>query len=562
MSNVNRKLEAARRGANELENHTVDELLAGRIDRRQFLRRGTVIGMSMTTLSTVLAACGGPSASPATTSGGASVAAKEGGNLRVAVTTPAAKINPVTVGDQGGIMMVMQGGEYLIESQSDLKLRPVLAESWKPNADGSIWTFKIRSGVTFHDGTPLTAKDVAATFNRLADPKSGSNALSAFKGVFSEGGAKATGELEVRFELDAPNGNLPNLVSSDNYNAVILPASFDGDYEKTMPGTGRFKLEKYTPNSGATFIRNPNYWDKGRPAHLDRISLVFFRDEQPALLALQGGQVDVVNQISVGNARAILNDPSYRILSAASAATRVLHLRTDKAPFDDKRVRQALALTLDRPGIVKTLFLGRAQEGNDSPFAPVFPSTDKTVAQRKQDIAKAKALMQAAGKSSGVRAPLTVLRQFEIPDYAVLIKNAGAQAGIHFDITLQDPGTYYGKAVFGQSPWLDSVAGITDYGHRGVPNVYLNAQILSTGVWNSAHFKNPTADQLVRQYVAALDLQSQRKAAHALQELLLDETPLVYSYFYDIMGASTSKVTGVRPSAESQLLLGEAAFAA
>src|SRR4051794_39249825 len=114
MSNVNRKLEAVRRGASELENHTVDELLAGRIDRRQFLRRGTVIGMSMTTLSTVLAACGGPSGTPATTSGGAAVAAKEGGNLRVAVTTPAAKINPVTVGDQGGIMMVMQGGEYLI----------------------------------------------------------------------------------------------------------------------------------------------------------------------------------------------------------------------------------------------------------------------------------------------------------------------------------------------------------------------------------------------------------------------------------------------------------------
>jgi peptide/nickel transport system substrate-binding protein len=558
----NPRMDGARRTASDVENDVIDELLAGRLDRRSFVRRGAILGMSGTVLASVLAACGGPSTTSSGTSTGAAAKGREGGNLRVGVTTPSAKIDPVTVGDQGGILTVQQTGEYLVESQPNLGLRPVLAESWKPNADGSRWTFKIRSGVTFHDGSPMTAKDVAATFNRLADPKNGSNALSAFKGVFSKGGAKATGELEVVFELDAPNGNFPNLVSSDNYNAVILPAGYSGDFEKTMPGTGRFKLEKYTPNQGATFVRYADYWDTSRPAHVDKISIVYFRDEQPALLALQGKEVDVVNQVSVGNARAILTDPQYKILSARSAATRVLHMRTDKAPFDDKRVRQAVALSLDRPGIAKTLFQDRAQIGNDSPFAPVFPSTDKSVPQRKQDLAKARQLMAEAGKSGGVRAPLNVLRQFEIPDYAALIKDSAAKIGVTFDIRLQDPGTYYGDGVFGKSPWLDAVAGITDYGHRGVPNVYLSSQVASDGVWNSAHFKNDRADTLVKQYVAALDVGAQRTAAKELQTLLLDETPMVYTYFYDIMGASASNVVGVRPNANSQLILGEAAFTA
>ena len=132
-------------------------------------------------------------------------------------------------------------------------------------------------------------------------------------------------------------------------------------------------------------------------------------------------------------------------------------------------------MTLDRKAIVAGLFRGLAQMGNDSPFAPVYPSTDPAIPQRNKDIAKAKQLMEAAGQAKGFEVTLTTEHLQEIPDYAVLIQNAAAQIGVKINLKIEDGGAYYGKASFGNSDWLDSEMGITDYGHRGVPNVLLSA---------------------------------------------------------------------------------------
>jgi peptide/nickel transport system substrate-binding protein len=120
---------------------------------------------------------------------------------------------------------------------------------------------------------------------------------------------------------------------------------------------------------------------------------------------------------------------------------------------------------------------------------------------------------------------------------------------------------YYGKAVFGQSDWLDSIIGATDYGHRGVPNVLMSAPLTSEGTWNSAHFKNKTYDGLVQQYIAALDLGTQRTAAGSIQKLLLDESPVIFSYFYNFLTATAKNLTGVESTAMSHIFLSQAAFA-
>ena len=187
----------------------------------------------------------------------------------------------------------------------------------------------------------------------------------------------------------------------------------------------------------------------------------------------------------------LLNDPNLQIITARSCACEQVHMRVDMDPFKDKRVRQAVALTLDREGITKGLFQGRAEIGNDSPFAPVFPSTDTTVEQRKMDLGKAKELLAAAGVPNGFKVKLTTENYLEIPQYAVLIQNACKKIGIDIELNVEAQDAYYGKAVVGSSDWLDSDLGITDYGHRGVPNVLLCAGIKSGGTWNSAHFKNP-----------------------------------------------------------------------
>jgi peptide/nickel transport system substrate-binding protein len=565
---TSRRVDAIRANRSELENHIIDEYSAGRLSRREFIRRGSVVGMSIPLVSFLAAACGtgsktssgGGGSGTAVQAGGKEVAVKPGGTLKVGMSPGATtEIDPILVADEGGLGIMSQSGEFLSFSDNKLKLQPRLAESWKPNGDGSVWTFKIRQGVKFHDGTPMTAQDVASSINALSDPKNGSNALSTFAGVLSKGSAKATDDSTVQFELDSPNGNFPYLLSSDNYNSVIVPKDLKGKWEKTFPGTGPWKLQKYTPNSGVSFVKNPDYWDKSRIPKLDAQQVKFYPKEQAQVLGLQSGDVDVLVHFSPTGGKSLLNDPNITVIELRSSVHREIHMRNDKPPFDDKRVRQALALAVDRKALVDGLFAGKADVGNDSPFAPVFPSTDKNIAQREQDLAKAKALMQQAGVSNAT-ATIDTWDGFELPDLAQLLQNYGQQIGIKLKPNVTPAGTYYGDAVFGKSPWLDSVMGITDYGHRGVPNLFLNAQLTSKGVWNAAHFKNPTYDGLVKDYVSALDIQTQQATAAKIQQLLLDETPNIYAYFYYFLTGTKKNVGNVQVSAMGHYDITKAGF--
>jgi peptide/nickel transport system substrate-binding protein len=560
MDETQRRVDEIRKERSELENHIIDQYIDGRITRRDFVRRGTVVGMSIPLVSFIAAACGGGESAGTGTGGGTATGeVKAGGNIRVALIEPATDPNPVIVKDEGGAGLIGSTGEFLSFSNEKLELEPRLAESWSPNADGTEWTFKIRQGVKFHSGATMTANDVKATFETLVDPANSSNALSALGGVLSPGNTEAPDDATVVFRLDAPNGNFPTLVSSSNYNAIIIPADLDpADWGKTFDGTGPFKLEKFTPKVGASFVRNDAYWgDKANP---DRMELKLYDDEPPMVLAIQGGEVDFIEHFSVSGGKALLDDPNVQVVAIHTSTHRELHMRTDKDPFTDKRVRQAIGLAIDRPALVDGLWEGKADLGNDSPFAPLYPSTDTSVPQRAQDLDQAKQLLSDAGMADGFSVDLNTWKGFEIPDLAQLIKNNAEQIGVTINLKITDDATYYGDAVFGKSPWLDSVMGITDYGHRPVPNVFLASVYSSKGTWNAAHFKNPQADQLIAEYIAALDLDSQRVAAKKLQELLLDETPVVIPYFYNFLSASKPNLKNAVSAATGQFDLSKAGF--
>jgi peptide/nickel transport system substrate-binding protein len=543
-------LEAARQHAGEYGNHAIDEFLAGRLTRRDLLRYASVMGLSL---------AGGGLLAPH--SARAQGAAGANATIRVAHLMPAGAINPLTVADAGGLALLNQTGEFLIGDDGEhMNLRPVLALSWQPNDKGDVWTFKLRQNVKFHDGQPFTAKDVAATFDRLADPASRSAALSVLKGVLSKGATTVVDDHTVAFHLDAPNGNFPYYVSSDNYNAVILPATYSGNYEQSFIGTGPFKLEKYQPKVGASFVRNPDYW--GEKALPQRVQFSFYADQQSQILALQGRQADVMGTFSIQGGAGILNNPEFKVAGVKSSSHRQIHMRNDMSPFTDKRVRQALALAIDRDVMVRGLFRGHAAVGNDSPFSPAFPSSNLSVPQRKLDIAKAKQLLAQAGAGNGFDVTLTTEKFMEIPDLAVVVQNAAKAIGVRISLKVESQGQYYGAGTFGKSDWLDAPLGITDYGHRGVPNVFLNAPLTSSGTWNAAHFKNPQYDKLVTQFAGALDIASQKKIAGEIETLLLDETPVIIPYFFDQLTASRKALNGVRFTAIAQLYFDRATLAA
>ena len=552
------RVDEFRKTSSEIENNLIEALTAGKINRREFVRRGTVLGLSLSSLSLIAAACGGDDDDDEAATGTTEGTAKPGGALRTGIIAPAIELNPLVVYDEGGLAVLGQSGEYLAWSNDRLELEPRLAESWTPNQDGSIWTFKIRQGVTFHDDTPLTARDVAYSLNLNADPKNEGNALSAFgdPGGLSAGGAEAVDDATVVVTLNGPNGSFPYLVSSDNYNVIILPDGFDpATWETSFMGTGPWVLDRFTPQQAVTYTKNPNYWDTQRQPLADTSELRFYAEDQARILAIQGGEVDVLSQFQiVAGGEALLNDPNIAVTEVKAAQHRQIHMRADQEPFQDKRVRQAMALLLDRPTIIEGFFQGKADIGNDSPFAPVYPYTDTTVPQREVNVEQAKQLLADAGKGDGFKVELSTWDNYEIPQLAQLLQGAAKEVGITITLNITDAGTYYSDF------WLNSPLGITDYGHRGVPTVFLTAALGSTGTWNAAHFKDKTLDGYIVDFVSALDVDAQKAAAKTLEEYLLEETPVIFPYFYDHLSAERSNVTGIDPTGMGHIDLTKTGF--
>ena len=558
------KLSRLRRGQGEIANHVIDEFAAGRLSRRDFIRRGTVVGISIPVIDAILTACGSSPSSTSTStsasgSGSPSAAGKPGATINAGIVVPTAEINPLTVADQGGLDMLAQTGEYLTLSDQSLNLHPVLATSWKANSTADVWTFKIRPGVKFSNGDPLTAADVVYTYQLQTNPKSGGNALSAFGGVLQPSGVIKVDDFTVAFHLEAPNGNFPYLTSSDNYNMIILPSGYDpAKWQGTFVGTGPFILKSYTPKVGASFTANPSYWGtKALPA---ATNFTFYDTQTPGVLALTAGNIDVLGQFAVSGGEQLLAG-GYNVIKLKSSAHRELSMRCDTGPFTDPRVRRAIALTLDRKAIVTALFKGYADLGNDSPFAPVFPSTNTSVAQRAVDLSEAKSLLAAAGHSAGFSTQLITEDFLEIPQFAQIVAQAAAPLGVKISLKVESSSAYYGKATFGNSDWLDAPMSLVDYGHRSVPNVFLTAPLettnakTGTGAWNAAHFANAQYDKLAAQYIAAIDLSTQRSLAGQIETLLLDQTPVIFAYFYNYLTATASNVRGVYPTAIGHLFL-------
>lgn len=528
----------------DYEYHLLEELRARRLSRRGFLRRASVMGIGLPAASAILAACGQGS-----TGGGSGNAPagppRRGGTANVAITKPAALVDPITLYNQGGQTTAQIAGEYLCFPRADYTLDPRLAVSWSAKAPDT-WTFVLRQGVKWHDGRPFTADDVVYTMNLLTDPSVNSSALSAFKGIFSHGNIEKVDDHTVTFHLDQPFVDFPYLVSSFNFNAIILPAGYQiGQFAKGRIGTGPFIMTEYQAETGATFVRNPDYWDPQYP-YLDGIKLTYYADDSTIALNVQGGKEQVWPVASHQTAQALLQNPNLRIIEGKSSEYRALHMRTDQPPFDDVNVRQAVAACLDRDALVQALLGGAGTAGNDHSFAPVFPVSQQaltSVPQRKQDYNAAKASLAKANRPQGFSATLTTEQYLEIPQYAVLIQQACKPVGIDIQLNVEPQNAYYGSG--NNQPWLEVPMGIVDWGARGVPSQAILPAYTSTGIWNSAHWKNPDFDKLFAQLNSTLDESKRQQIAAQMAAIQHEQVPAVIGYWIDNLRITSKNISGL-----------------
>lgn len=537
-----RNLEPYRRSG-PIQRTVIDELLDRTVDRRMFIRRATLFGLSAPAIAAALAAAGCGTSTPTSNT------PKVGGRMRAGIIPPPAHdIEPHTFMDQGSLETGSIAGEHLIRAVPGLKLEAELATSWIPDATASAWTVKLRPNVKFQTGQTMTADDVVTTYQRLLGP--GSQAQSAFKGVLSPSGVTKVDALTVMFALDNPTASFPYLLSSTTYQGIILPANYQvGTFTTKPQTTGAFMLTSYTPGVGAKYERYTGWW--GGHAPLDGVDVTYYTDASAADAALLGGNIDVIGQIQLGSDRSLFNNTKVQIFSAHGATHRQVPMRVDlNNPLKDPKVRQAIALTLDRPAIVNTLFTSYADIGNDTPWAPVYPSTvgAPDVPQRTQDLNMAKQLMASAGYASGFAITLTTEQTGEIPQLAQIIQNAVKAININMNLNVETSTLYFAGSQlgppsgWGDTPWLNAPINITDWGHRSVPNVYLTSALETGGVWNAAHYANPQFDAAAKSFIGAISIDDQRKYAKQAEAILLQDTPVIFPYFYYYLAAGTPSV--------------------
>jgi peptide/nickel transport system substrate-binding protein len=555
-----RAIEEYRRSeAGPLENNLIDELVAGDLDRQEFLRRAAMFGVGAGTIGALLRMVG-----EADLALGAPLeVAQRGGTLRVGMLGFGGSAEPYKLAEGGSLGLVGIPGEYLTFSDANLRIRPWLATSWRPNRDATVWTFQLRRGVRFHNGRLMTSADVVASFRQYVGNRQ-SQALSVFEGILKPGGVRARGRYVVEFRLDQPTGVFPYLVSQTSYQTIIQPAAIarrpDTWVRSGMIGTGPFRLTRYVDKQRAEFVRFPRYWGPTPP--LDGVRLTFYQGSAPAVLALRAGQIDLAQQLSAQEAAPFRNNPRFRHYSIPTSAHREFCLRVDREPLRDPRVRRAIALTMGRPELIQRILLGAGTLGNDSPFWSRFPSTDPSIEQRRQNVALARRLLEAAG----VRNPRFTLSTHDFldhPAHAASIQAFARQAGIDVSLEVMSTTEYYagGADYYATTPWINRPSTLTEWGARGVPNQFIVSAFMSDGIWNAAHYKNSQFDSAARTYLAASDIRSQRAATKRMAGLLLRDTPVVINYFISYTAASSARVRNYVPEGISHVRLGRVSLA-
>jgi peptide/nickel transport system substrate-binding protein len=425
----------------------------------------------------------------------------------------------------------------------------VLAESWTPNDTLDVWTFKLRAGVTFNDGSPFEAEDVVTTVERLLDPNGGSGgAKSQWGGVLSPKGTKAVDATTVEFNLDKPYADFPYTVSNGNYNSAILPRSFNGDILKKPVGTGAFMLDVYTAKQKATFKKNPTYWgkdDAGKQLpYLDGLEYIMVEDNSAQNLQLQSGAVDCQPQTVFQGAQALFSDPNLRVDIYPGTGIREVAFNQTKEPWKSggANLCQAVAYCLDRPAINKALYDGRSNLGYDTFWQEtVFPSSPPAP-ERAQDYDKAKQLLSDAGHAGGLEIELTVAKYLENPQLAQLIQDQCKPAGITVKINQMSYTEFYAGSdadYYGTTPWIVAPMTIVEWGSRPAPGIYAAAMLLPDAVWSSSHWDNKDFASTFDEYESAGDEATRTELATKLSTLQQTDTPIMIPFF--ISQARTQK---------------------
>ena len=508
------------------------------LTRRQALRGALGTGVALTA-GGVLGACGGDGdggggggGTPATSSSTGDAELKPGGILRVGATGGGAEdtIDAHRPTSDPDIMRVWNMYESLAVRTPDFEeLEMLLAESIEAGKTPKTWDIRLKPDLTFHNGKPVTADDVIFSLRRIVDekdPKVGAASI----GYIDAKWLKKLDDRTVRVPLQFANAGFPDDLGQ--YFNAIVPT----DYDPENPvGTGPFKYDSFTPGEQSRFLKNPDYWEDGKP-YVDELIIVDFTDDTARVNALLGGQVDAITTLPASQIANVQANPNFKVLISETGAWQPFTMRVDAAPFDDNRVRQAFRLIVDRQQMVDQVLSGQGRIANDL-YAPYDPAFASDLPQREQDLEQAKSLLKQAGHE-GLSVELVTAPVFQgIVEAAQVFAEQAKGAGVDVKVRKVDSGTFYGdnylKWPFAQDFWAT--------------RVYL-AQVaqgdLPESPFNETHWKDPRFLDLIQQARAELDEAKRKEILVEAQTIQHEEGGYIIPYFSNIIDGYSAKLGG------------------
>ena len=532
-----------------------EQLRTGAISRREFSRTACLLGLAAPVAYGMADTLTGAMPFSATAKAQTPIF---GGTLRVSSRVQA-MTDPATFDwtEKSNVSRFIT--EYLTRTRADNTTVGYLAESWEASDDLTEWVFHLQKGVTWSNGDVFTSADVAHTVNRWLDPAVGSSNLGLFDALVEQydsgekndngepimkrrGRANAVEVIDdytIKFNLKQPALAMPE--NFYNYPTAIVHRGFGVDYEPDLSsnpiGTGPFELSEYQVADRAILRRNRDWW--AGDFYLDEIHHFDHGEDTNAwIAALVSDQVDILYRCPSDAIDTIARIPHLELYPADTAQTSVMRFQVSQEPFDNKKLRQAIALCMDQHGLLQTGFQGRGVVGENHHVSPIHPEYF-ALPPIKQDIERAKALLAEAGYPDGITLSI-VNGDTDGPwmtDVCSIFKKQCEPAGITVEIEKVPSSQYW--ELWEKVPW-----GHTGWTHRALGTMVLSLAYRSVGPWNECHYNNPDFDAALDAAEAEVDPVARSKKMEVCESILQEDAIIPQPFWRQVYKAANKRVKG------------------
>ena len=503
----------------EYDKSLVEKAVKNKHSRRDVLKLMAVTGVSLATAQNLLS------------TGGKAIAEtpKKGGSVRMAAPLhgPDDQLDPPLFTSNVDYTRGRATYNSLVQHADDLTPMPELAEEFGPNADASEWTFKLRKGVTFHDGSPFSADDVIYTMNRHM----GEDSTSVIKSVLASIQEwKKVGPHEVKAVLNTPNSDLPTLLGI--FQTKIHKAGGPGDGN----GTGPYTLESFEPGVKSVHKRNENYWREG--AHLDAVEITGITDPVARVNAVIAGDVQLAATIEPNAFRQIEEASGVTLLSTPAALQVGICCLKNAEPGSNDDFVRGLQYIMDRERIVKKILKGKGSVGNDTPIMSAHGQDwCSELPQREFDPDKAKHHFEKAGVSSAEVFVAPVAPGIE--DVCLLAQANCAKIG--FDLKIKKvPSDGYWGAV-----WMNEPLNVVTWNMRPTAQSQMAIQFGPGAAWNDTYWNNDRMGELLSAVLSETDPTNRHNMMCEMQTLIHEGSGMVIPAFSNINDAHADNVMGI-----------------